>query len=190
MASAIAVFGMIFRPARSALRHQDLVLFNLITLALTYTGADPVPTTIALDHLAFTLPAGQFDVVEDCTAKGLTATATFGTLADVAAAGWGLAVGPLEAGRPVPPLPHSSDLFGARAHVPLDGLGWEGPAAFGLGYAVDASGAVLGESGAPATAADVAGDTLLELDRAEITPGFAPSGAYRVVSPPVLYLGD
>ncbi len=33
-ASAIAVFGMIFRPARSALRHQDLVLFNLITLAL------------------------------------------------------------------------------------------------------------------------------------------------------------
>lgn len=143
---------------------------------------------LVLDHLAWTLPAGQYSMVEDCTAKGLT---TFGTLADVADAGWGLAVGPLEPGRGAPLLlPHGADFFGTRLGVPLGGVGWEGPPAYGIGYEVDASGAVLNEAEAPATAADVAGDTLLELDPAQITPGFAMSGAYRVVLASTLYLGD
>ncbi len=38
-ASAIALFGLIFRPAQSALRHSDLLLFNAITLGLFAVAA-------------------------------------------------------------------------------------------------------------------------------------------------------
>lgn len=140
----------------------------------------PIPTSVApvnthdfdtgdplvLDHLGWTLPAGSYSLVEDCTAKGLTTFSSFGTLADLVDAGWGLALGPLEPGRVVPVgLPHRSDVFDMRVGVPFPGIGWDTVPMWGIGYQVDASFAVLDDSGAPATAADVAGDTLLEVCR-------------------------
>ncbi len=158
-------------------------------VTLTYTGTDPIPTTLELVdpvystvvHHAWTLPAGQYSVTSDCQSKGLVSTASYGTIDDIAALTWGVSVG-----EPLFPYPlgpygvHQADRFGASALFGLDGTRY-GYSQWALGYEVDASLNVLNESGGVADAVDILADTLLERDPTTVSGLLPlPAGAYLV----------
>jgi hypothetical protein len=165
---------------------------QVCAVTLTYTGTDPIPTTVesvpgvdaagepvaALRH-TFRMPPGQFAVTTDCPDKRLFRTDTFGTLDDIAAAGWGLGVGTATIVDPLAP-----DSFGAAARFGIAGEWAEaGP---GFGYVVDADLNVLNEAGEVATRRDVELGTQGALPAASVS-GEAPlpSGAYVVRPTPV-----
>jgi hypothetical protein len=164
------------------------------TVTLTYTGTDPIPTTVEsvpgvdaagepvteLRH-TFRMPPGQFAVTTDCPDKRLFRTDTFGTLDDIAAAGWGLGVGTATIVDPLAP-----DTLGAAARFGIVGEWAEsGP---GLGYAVDADLNVLNEAGEVATLRDVELGTLGSLSATSVSgESPLPSGAYVVRPTPEGY---